>query len=205
MGLGVSCLTNPHNPARFCCRDNRGARGEPSDATQGKFQLLPPATHTTPFPSEKSILGVIYRVLLWADMNAATPLGARGRSVISLATAVERQLRDRAKRAAAGRVGQYAPRPSARDNPPYAAAPSFGKTDWTVGGHAVWNWLQCWTMYVDFPYNMTDPHFRDPGKTGAGSTWSEQPAKGSCREDGTVRTAGNGTRTHMNDWKNVVR
>ena len=39
---------------------------------------------TTPFPEEKSILGVIYGVLLWADMNAATPLGAWGRSVICL-------------------------------------------------------------------------------------------------------------------------
>ena len=37
--------------------------------------------HATPLPEEKSILGVIYGVLLWADMNAATPLGARGRSV----------------------------------------------------------------------------------------------------------------------------
>ena len=37
-----------------------------------------------PFPEEKFILGVIYGGLLWADMNAATPLGARGRSVISL-------------------------------------------------------------------------------------------------------------------------
>ena len=30
---------------------------------------------TTPFPEGKSILGVIYGVLLSADMNAATPLG----------------------------------------------------------------------------------------------------------------------------------
>ena len=43
-----------------------------------------PAPRTTPFPEEKSILGVIYGVLLWADMNAATPLGAWGRSVIPL-------------------------------------------------------------------------------------------------------------------------
>ena len=40
--------------------------------------------HTTPFPEEKSILGVIYGVLLWADMNTATRLGAWGRSVMSL-------------------------------------------------------------------------------------------------------------------------
>ena len=52
-----------------------------------------PCARTTPFPEEKSILGVvlssatenrvIYGVLLWADMNAATPLGALGRSVMS--------------------------------------------------------------------------------------------------------------------------
>ena len=49
---------------------------------QGKSQLLPPAPPYYPFPRVKSILGVIYGVLLWADMNTATPLGARGRSVI---------------------------------------------------------------------------------------------------------------------------
>ena len=42
------------------------------------FQLLPPAPRTTPFPEEKTILGVIYGVLLWADMDAATPLGTWG-------------------------------------------------------------------------------------------------------------------------------
>ena len=31
------------------------------------------------------------------------------------------------------------------------ASCSFGKTDWTVGGHALWNWLQCWTMYAAIP------------------------------------------------------
>ena len=31
------------------------------------------------------MLGVIHRVLLWADVNTATPLGAWGRSVMSLA------------------------------------------------------------------------------------------------------------------------
>ena len=40
--------------------------------------------HTTPFLEEKSIPGVIYGVLLWAGMNAATPLGPRGRSAMSL-------------------------------------------------------------------------------------------------------------------------
>ena len=47
----------------------------------------PLRSRTTPFPEDKSILGVIYGVLLWADMNAATPLGARGRCVISLGAA----------------------------------------------------------------------------------------------------------------------
>ena len=54
---------------------------------QGKYQLLPPAPPYYPFPEETSILGVIYGVLLWADMNAATPLGAWGRSVISVVRA----------------------------------------------------------------------------------------------------------------------
>ena len=39
---------------------------------------------TTPFSEEKSILGVLHGVLLWADMNAATALGAWGRCVITL-------------------------------------------------------------------------------------------------------------------------
>ena len=50
------------------------------NAYQGKFQLLAPVPHTTPFTEEKSILlGNIWG-LLWADMNTATPLGAWGRS-----------------------------------------------------------------------------------------------------------------------------
>ena len=44
--------------------------------------LRPPARSTTPPPEEISILGVIYGVLLWADMNAATPPGSRGRSAL---------------------------------------------------------------------------------------------------------------------------
>ena len=51
---------------------------------QGNFQLLPPAPPYYPFPRGKSILGVLYGVLLWAAMNAETPLGARGRSVIDV-------------------------------------------------------------------------------------------------------------------------
>ena len=55
---------------------------------QDRFQLLPlapPVPPYYPFPRGKSILGVIYGFLLWADMNAATPLGGVwGRPVISL-------------------------------------------------------------------------------------------------------------------------
>ena len=50
-----------------------------------KLQLLAPAPPYYPFPRGKPILGVIYGVLLWADMNAATPLGAWGSSAMSLA------------------------------------------------------------------------------------------------------------------------
>ena len=39
---------------------------------------------TTPSPEEKSMLGLMYGVLLWASINAATPLGARGCSVIDV-------------------------------------------------------------------------------------------------------------------------
>ena len=46
---------------------------------KGKFLLLPPAPPYYPFPEEKFILGVVYGVLLWADMNAAILLGAWGR------------------------------------------------------------------------------------------------------------------------------
>lgn len=31
-----------------------------------------------------------------------------------------------------------------------------GKTDWTSGAHAPWNWLQFWTMYTPFPYNASE-------------------------------------------------
>ena len=41
---------------------------------------------TTPSPEENSILGVMYGVLLWADMNAATPPGSRGRSALCAGT-----------------------------------------------------------------------------------------------------------------------
>ena len=55
---------------------------------QGKSQLLLPAPTVLPLQQGKqSILGVMYRVLLWADMNAATSLGAWVCSVMSLCQA----------------------------------------------------------------------------------------------------------------------
>ena len=68
----------------------RGHRGQQGKATthremdKANPSCCPLCPRTTPFPEEESILGVIYGVLLWADMNAATPLGAWGRSVVSL-------------------------------------------------------------------------------------------------------------------------
>ena len=56
-------------------------RGTASKVNSSCCPLRP---RTTPFPEQNSILGLTYGVLLWADMNAATPLGAWGRSVISL-------------------------------------------------------------------------------------------------------------------------
>ena len=50
---------------------------------QRKLQLRPPAPPYYRFPRGKSIIGVISGVLLWADMNTATPLGAWGHSVLS--------------------------------------------------------------------------------------------------------------------------
>ena len=44
--------------------------------TQGNIQLLPPAPLYYPFRRGKIIHGELYGVLLWDDMNAATPLGA---------------------------------------------------------------------------------------------------------------------------------
>ena len=80
---------------------------------------------------------------------------------------------------------------------------SFGKTDWTVGSHALWNWLQCWTMYAPLPYNLTQNmtiHTNAPDRhtavAGDGG-WSEQPRGGQCRSDGTISR---GNRTHEEDW-----
>ena len=50
-----------------------------------KISAAAPYTPYYPIPRGNSILGVIYGVLLWADMNAATPLGARGCSVTAVA------------------------------------------------------------------------------------------------------------------------
>ena len=55
---------------------------------QGMFLLLPPAPLHYPFSREKSMLRATHDVSLWADMNAATPLGAWGRSVVSTGNGV---------------------------------------------------------------------------------------------------------------------
>ena len=62
---------------------------------QGNFQLLPrvhpgpaPPCLSATFPEENFILWVTHGVLLWADMNAATPLGALMRTSCSSAAAV---------------------------------------------------------------------------------------------------------------------
>ena len=44
--------------------------GAPSKARQF-LVATPMRPHTTPFTSEKSIIGVLYGVLMWVDMNAA--------------------------------------------------------------------------------------------------------------------------------------
>ena len=73
---------------------------------------------------------------------------------------------------------------------------SFGKEDWTVAGHALWNWLQCWTMYTPLPYNLTAN--MSSGKTvGGGGGWSEQPHGGECRSDGVISPK---NQTHNEDW-----
>jgi|EP01049_Picozoa_sp_SAG25_P004564 hypothetical protein len=79
----------------------------------------------------------------------------------------------------------------------YSTNPAWGKTDWTVGGHALWNWLQCWTMYTAFPYNLSIPDSSQPGVAGGG--WSEQPHGGECRSEGNVLNTTK--RTHEGDWK----
>ena len=48
------------------------------------YPLRPLRPRATPFPEEISILGVIYGVLMWADMNAATPLWGVGTLCVSL-------------------------------------------------------------------------------------------------------------------------
>ena len=64
-----------------------GMRGRKSAATagQGKSQLRPPAAPCYPVPRAKIHARGNTGVSLWADMNAATPLGPRGRrSTLSL-------------------------------------------------------------------------------------------------------------------------
>ena len=59
--------------------------GDCGTAARGKRQRLHPAIPYYPSREENSILGVVHGVLLWADMNAATPPGSRGRSALLFA------------------------------------------------------------------------------------------------------------------------
>ena len=43
-----------------------------------------------------------------------------------------------------------------------------------VGSHALWNWLQCWTMYTPLPFNLTE-HMGSGRMVAGGGGWSEQP------------------------------
>ena len=62
-----------------CSGQTGGAGGSCNgDIIQANPNCCPLRPHTTPFQEEKIILGVIYGVSLWADMNAATPLGRGG-------------------------------------------------------------------------------------------------------------------------------
>eukprot|EP00936_MAST-01D_sp_MAST-1D-sp1_P000223 g223.t1 len=67
-----------------------------------------------------------------------------------------------------------------------------GKTDWTTGGHAEWNWMQWWTMYARFPFTV--------GANESSQGWDEQPDPGTCRSNGTVTE---GERSHIGDWQTL--
>ena len=69
---------NTREPNGFQMRRTMARTHRRTVDAHGKFQLLLLCPHTTPFPEEMAILGVISGVLLWADMNAATSLGAWG-------------------------------------------------------------------------------------------------------------------------------
>ena len=73
---------------KFILKGTAGARCGLLNANPSCCPLRP---RTTPCLEEKSTPGVIYGVLLWAGMNAATPLGALWRSVISLASGLATQ------------------------------------------------------------------------------------------------------------------
>jgi hypothetical protein len=89
----------------------------------------------------------------------------------------------------------------------------FGKTDWTVGKHALWNWLQCWTMYAPLPYNLTD-NMTIGGHSAGGGGWSEQPMAGGpdggpfadggeCRTEGQILPPQH-NQTHREDWASAT-
>ena len=61
----------------------------PGNAGKGDYSCCPPPPHTTPFPEENAILGVMYGVLLWADMNASTPPGNAGKGLSGKAQLID--------------------------------------------------------------------------------------------------------------------
>ncbi|EDQ84361.1 uncharacterized protein MONBRDRAFT_34742 [Monosiga brevicollis MX1] len=63
-------------------------------------------------------------------------------------------------------------------------------TGLSIGGHALWNWWQCFTMYTQFPYNVTNGGWNEQPETQAGEG-------AVCDAHGDV-TPGN--RSHDVDW-----
>ena len=83
--------TPPSASTAWAKAAGRGQRrpGYHQDLRQGKIPAAAPcAPVLTLSQRKKFILGVLYGVLLWADMDAATPLGASGRAVMPLAQVI---------------------------------------------------------------------------------------------------------------------
>ena len=107
-------------PRRHHAQTHRGCQGKANPS------CIPPCPRTTPSTEEKSIRGVIYGVLLWADMNAATLLWARVRSFIPL-------------------EGHHPRRPStlrARQSQILTSRPFFSK--W----RKIWIWDAFWSQHL---------------------------------------------------------
>merc|ERR1712232_1146055 len=65
-----------------------------------------------------------------------------------------------------------------------------GKTDWTTGGHSENVYLNAWTMYTRFPYDL---------RVGTGG-WTDENG---CVDNGTVKPGGSSGASgsaHEGDW-----